>query len=592
MKRLPLLMAGLTAAGLLAGCDSDNTPAPASGDTIAASATNLSLTSAAGREDDPDTQVTVPFTLFLPERTEGAAVPLIVHSHGFGGSRVGVDEANADPAEDDATDSTRSVFDRLDDQVRLLWDAGYAVVSFDERGFGRDGEESDDGNTGAIQIMDPDFEIQDAISVLDWIDDPANEVADVIARDGNGNMIAGAIGGSYGGGYQLLLAALDDRVDAITPTATWYNLLQSLLPNEVIKKSYSTGLCALITTSMAEAGERNASACMQASDTGNPTSRYRGDITMMLDELEEAFLTHGMVEIERRHNEEADFTMRPVDTLLVQGNRDILFNFNQGYENYRFLNSLSGSDVRLMTMENGHSIRQTRMNPGSQGALGPSSCGPLDSLDSVRAWFDLKLRGMASAEALLPSEVCISLDNTTAANLTEVPVAASSNTAFDGFELTIPSTAITAMQTNIGGVDGGTFIPLDNAIVGDDFVLAGVPMAQLTVTAADAAAELNGGPAAFIGVGINRDGSIILADDQVQPLRATPEVMDNTVELPLVGIGENLLDGDQVGVLIYGNFDIYETGTGSAPMNFGTNNRYNIEGTVRLPIVQAATVSR
>lgn len=592
MKRLPLLMAGLTAAGLLAGCDSDNTPAPASGEMIAASAMNLSLTSAVGREDDPDTEVTVPFTLFLPERTEGATVPLIVHSHGFGGSRVGVDEANADPAEDDATDSTRSVFERLDDQVRLLWDAGYAVVSFDERGFGRDGEESDDGNTGAIQIMDPDFEIQDAISLLDWIDNPENEVADVIARDGNGNMIAGAIGGSYGGGYQLLLAALDDRVDAITPTATWYNLLQSLLPNEVIKKSYSTGLCALITTSMAEAGERNASACMQASDTGNPTSRYRGDITMMLDELEEAFLTHGMVEIERRHNEEAGFTMRPIDTLLVQGNRDILFNFNQGYENYRFLNSLSGSDVRLMTMENGHSIRQTRMNPGSQGALGPSSCGPLDSLDSVRAWFDLKLRGMASAEALLPSEVCISLDDTTAANLTEVPVAASSNTAFDNFELTIPSTAITAMQTNIGGVDGGTFIPLDNAIVGDDFVLAGVPMAQLTVTAADAAAELNGGPAAFIGVGINRDGSIILADDQVQPLRATPEVMDNTVELPLVGIGENLLDGDQVGVLIYGNFDIYETGTGSVPMNFGTNNRYNIEGTVRLPIVQAATVSR
>ena len=592
MKRLPLSMAVLVAAGLLAGCDSDNTPAQASGEMIAASAMNLSLTSAVGREDDPDMEVTVPFTLFLPERTEGATVPLIVHSHGFGGSRVGVDEANADPAEDDATDSTRSVFDRLDDQVRLLWDAGYAVVSFDERGFGRDNEESDDGNTGAIQIMDPDFEIQDAISLLDWIDNPENEVADVIARDGNGNMIAGAIGGSYGGGYQLLLAALDDRVDAITPTATWYNLLQSLLPNEVIKKSYSTGLCALITTSMAEAGERNASACMQASDTGNPTSRYRGDITMMLDELEEAFMTHGMVEIERRHNEEAGFTMRPVDTLLVQGNRDILFNFNQGYENYRFLNSLSGSDVRLMTMENGHSIMQTRMNLGSQGALGPSSCGPLDSLDSVRAWFDLKLRGMASAEALLPSEVCISLDDTTAANLSEVPVAASSNTAFDNFELTIPSTAITAMQTNIGGVDGGTFIPLDNVIVGDDFVLAGVPMAQLTVTAADAAAELNGGPAAFIGVGINRDGSIILADDQVQPLRATPEVMDNTVELPLVGIGENLLDGDQVGVLIYGNFDIYETGTGSAPMNFGTNNRYNIEGTVRLPIVQAATVSR
>ena len=68
--------------------------------------------------------------------------------------------------------------------------------------------------------------------------------------------------------------------------------------------------------------------------------------------------------------------------------------------------------------------------------------------------------------------------------------------------------------------------------------------------------------------------------------------MDNTVELPLVGIGENLLDGDQVGVILYGNFDIYEFGTGSAPQNFGANNRFSIEGTVRLPIIESDVVTR
>lgn len=592
----------LVAALALAACGSDSNRASnnnnnggnaggGGGEVVEASATDMSLISPVGREDDPDTDVTVTFTLFLPERQEGETVPLIVHSHGFGGSRIGVDEANADPAEDQPTESTDSIFSRLDDQVRLLWDAGYAVVSFDERGFGR-GDDGDDGNTGAIQIMDPDFEIQDAIAVLDWIDDPANGVADIIARDDNDNMIAGAIGGSYGGGYQLLLAALDDRLDAITPTATWYNLLQSLLPNEVIKKSYSTGLCLLIASDGAEAGARNSSACDQASDSGSPTARYRGDIATDFETLEEAFLTHGMVEIERRHNEEAGFSMRPVDTLLVQGNRDILFNFNQSYENYRFLNSLGGSDVRLMTNENGHSIAQTRMNGGSQGALGPSSCGPLDSLDSVRAWFDLKLRDNAAAEALLPNEVCISLDDTTAVNLTEVPVASSSNTAFDSFELTIPATSLTAQQNNITSVGGGTFIALDDPIVGDGFVLAGVPMARLTVTNADALAEQNGGATAFIGVAINRGGTIILVDDQVQPLRATPEEMDNTIELPLVGIGENLLDGDQVGVILYGNFDIYEFGTGSVPQNFGANNRFSIEGTVRLPIIESDVATR
>lgn len=594
----------LICAGLLAGCGNDGSPnrsgqmAPP-GDTIAASASDLSLTSTAPREDDDTAAVTVTFTLFLPERSAGDTVPLIVHSHGFGGSRVGTAEAAADPAEDDDIDSTRSVFARLDDQVRLLWDAGYAVVSFDERGFGR-GQDGDDGNSGAIQIMDPDFETQDAIAVLDWIDDPASEVdgvavRELIARDGNGNMIAGAIGGSYGGGYQLLLAALDDRLDAITPTATWYSLLQSLLPNEVIKKSYSTGLCALITTSMAESGTRTQSACDQAADSGamgGAAARYRDDIRMQRDVLEAAFRDHGMIEIERRHNEEAGFTMRPIDTLLVQGNRDILFNLNQSFENYRFLNGLDGSDVRLMTMENGHSIRQTRMNPGSQGPLGPSACGPLDSLDSVRAWFDLKLRGNAGAEALIPAEVCLSLDDTTAVNLDAVPVASRSNTDFDSFEVTIPDTGITAQQSNVNGVDGGMFFPLDTAIAGDGFVLAGVPVAELTITAADALAEQNGGTTAFIGIGIQRGGETLLVDDEVQPIRSAPQEMDTSGELPLVGIGENLLDGDVVGVLVYGNFDIYETGTGSVPTNFGANNRFSISGSVRLPVIASAVVQR
>lgn len=562
-------------------------------ETIAASATDMSLTSPVPRNDDPDTAVTVPFTLFIPEHAEGDTFPLIVHSHGFGGSRVGVDEANADPAEDQATDSTTSVFSRLDDQVRLLWDAGYAVVSFDERGFGR-GDDGDDGNTGAIQIMDPDFEIQDAIAVLDWIDNPDNGVRDMIARDMDGNMIAGAIGGSYGGGYQLLLAALDDRLDAITPTATWYDLLQSLLTNDVIKKSYSTGLCALILSDNAESGARTQSACDQAADSGSmggAAARYLEDITVMQDVLIDAFGTHGMVEIERRHNEEAGFTMRPVDTLLVQGIRDILFNFNQSRENYRFLSSIGG-DVRFMTMENGHSIAQTRMNPGSQGALGPSACGQFDSLDSIRAWFDLKLRGNQDAAALIPDEVCISLDDFNGVLLDEVPFADSSDPRFDAWTVTVPETMVTAQASNINDPGDGIFVALDAPIDTEGLVLAGVPVATLTVDNSNALAEQNNGSTVFVGVGISRGGDIMLVDDQAQPIRASDPRSGETPEaLPLIGVGEALEVDDQVGVLLYGNYDIYETGTGSAPVNFGASNQTTVSGSVRLPILAAPAIT-
>ncbi len=567
-----LVLLGLTGCG---GSSSNSVSSDNMGAPTQARSFDMSLVSPAPREDGMG-DVTVPFTVFIPARREGEARPLIIHSHGFGGSRIGTAEADADPADPASIDSTTSVFSRIDDQVRLLWDAGYIVVSFDERGFGR-GDDGDDGNSGAIQILDPDFEIQDAIAVLDWADE---NIAD-IARDNSGNMISGAIGGSYGGGYQLLLTALDDRLDAIVPTATWYNLLQSLLPNDVIKKAYSTGLCALILSDGAEAGRRNQNACNQASDLGALTARYREDIPADMPmagnraELEEAFFTHGLVEFERRENAD-EFNMRPIDALLIQGNRDILFNLTQARENYRYL-SQAGGDVRLLTMENGHSISQTRMNPGSQGPLGPSACGTLDALAATRAWFDLKLRGMSSAAANLPGEVCVSLDNTTGVQLNELPFANAGDTRFDPFTMTVPETGVTAMANNINSPGGGIFFA-GPMIDRDDQVLAGVPVANLTITdaAADASAAANNDSTAFVGTAINRGGEIILVDDQAQPMRASDARTGTPPEpVPLIGVGEQLHLGDVVGVLIYGNFDQYETGTGSVPVNFGANNRFN-----------------
>ena len=59
----------------------------------------------------------------------------------------------------------------------------------------------------------------------------------------------GMVGGSYGGGIQLVSAAIDDRIDVIVPGIAWHNLDESLYTSEAFKTSYSSLLLlSLVTT--------------------------------------------------------------------------------------------------------------------------------------------------------------------------------------------------------------------------------------------------------------------------------------------------------------------------------------------------------
>ena len=60
----------------------------------------------------------------------------------------------------------------------------------------------------------------------------------------------GMVGGSYGGGIQLVTAAIDPRVDAIVPTISWNTLNDSLYPNQAFKTSWGT----LLVLGLVEAG--------------------------------------------------------------------------------------------------------------------------------------------------------------------------------------------------------------------------------------------------------------------------------------------------------------------------------------------------
>jgi ABC-2 type transport system ATP-binding protein len=167
----------------------------------------------------PDPGTTTPvkicYTIFRPARASNRhKIPMLMHSHGWGGSRT----------KDAAA-------------FKAFLDAGYGVLSFDQRGFGESG--------GHAYVENPDVEgydvraLVDRIARLRWVE-----------KDRPRDPRLGAIGGSYGGGYQFLGAFEELRVrgkpvfDALAPEITWNDLAQSLAPSGVVRTEWALALSA------------------------------------------------------------------------------------------------------------------------------------------------------------------------------------------------------------------------------------------------------------------------------------------------------------------------------------------------------------
>ncbi|MFC7016465.1 alpha/beta fold hydrolase [Streptomyces viridiviolaceus] len=129
--------------------------------------------------------------------------PAVLLAHGFGGSKADVRE-----------------------QAESLARDGYAVLTWSARGFGR--------STGKIGLNDPDGEVADVSRLLDWLAKQPQ-----VRLDGKGDPRVGVAGASYGGAVALLAAGYDDRVDAVAPAITYWNLADALFPNGVFKKLWA-----------------------------------------------------------------------------------------------------------------------------------------------------------------------------------------------------------------------------------------------------------------------------------------------------------------------------------------------------------------
>jgi ABC-2 type transport system ATP-binding protein len=177
---------------------------------------------------------------------------------------------------------------------------GYNVITWDPRGEWSSG--------GQLEINSPDFEARDISAIISWL----SQQPEACATAGCDPRI-GMVGASYGGGIQLVTAAIDPRVDAIVPTIAWNSLNSSLYKAEAFKSSWGTLLSAALTFTFARTNPR----ILPAAVWGLLSSTVTPADQQLLDE-------RGPDELV------ADIT---APTLLIQGTVDTLFTLQEAHEN-------------------------------------------------------------------------------------------------------------------------------------------------------------------------------------------------------------------------------------------------------------------
>ncbi|ASW56960.1 alpha/beta fold hydrolase [Plantactinospora sp. KBS50] len=284
---------------------------------------------------------------YLPESASAArTVPAVLLAHGFGGTKESV--------RSDAED---------------LADRGYAVLTWTARGFGRSG--------GQIHLDSPDYEVRDASRLLDWL-----AARPDIRRDAAGDPRVGVVGGSYGGGLALLLAAQDPRVDAIVPMITWNDLARSFLPESAGRPAtdgvFKKGWAGIFFGG--SAGRSTGGG--PAADTGDPScGRFAADVCRAYLEIATTGrASPDAVALLRRSSPAGVLDRVKAPTLLIQGQADTLFPLSEADANARGI-AAAGTPVRVAWYTGGH-----------DGGAGPQS--DRDRLRYLTAqWLDHYVRG-------------------------------------------------------------------------------------------------------------------------------------------------------------------------------------------------------
>ena len=556
---------------------------------------------------NPGDGVVIAITVMQPVLAAGQDAPLILQGHGFGGARL-------------QSRDELSVYEQLSggilpstEAARRAADAGYFVISFDQRGFGESG--------GRVEVMDPTIEGEDIRAILDWAEHDMDHGERLARRDGQ--LVVGGLGLSYGGGFQLIGACVDPRFTAIVPTAAWHDLTYSLAPDNVVKTAWGAALVALgVPTSGVRVDPRLYRALIEALVSPLTGRGLSAPISDWLYNSSPASFYDGTIARDGERVACPDRSTPRVDALLVQGVGDTLFNLNEAAANARALAD-AGNDVHMIAMQYGHSLPflqdieriayQTDATLAWHGKTVETAALEL-------AYLDWKLKGIAPEHAF--PRCMVVLDDATALTFDTLPDLASGyTTAFDfegaaatgGIDLLLgllrrqslahlwslgrgaaanTTRAVVQLIRGRGQADGhdtgllarlvnalpsdhldelasgGSFIPLTD--IDRDCALAGLPHAVI---------EIGGNvraPIAFLGIGVQRPGvsATLLLNKQVRPIRGC-----GLHEVELNGVAFRLQPGDTVRLLVYGFHPQYLS-------SFSPIGGYvDVSGCIDLPIV-------
>ena len=428
-------------------------------------------------------------TLMLPANASAdAPVPAVLQTHGWGGTRATAPSGI----------------------LRRLLDEGYAILTWDSRGFGESGGEA---NVGA-----PGYEVEDAKALLDYLASRPE-----IQTDGPGDPRVGWIGGSNAAGVQLNTAALDDRVDAIVPEISWGDLPQDLTPNGVVKQSWDTLLYA--------AGAATGAANGLGSAAGPQTGVYPLQIHQAFIESN----TVGVIsEPIRQWFAFRSTTTRSADirtpTLIIQGTIDTLFPLQDAFTNYRNIKA-SGTPVKLITYCSGHTLAGCTYPGGASGyPEGADGRAPIYQ-DRIVAWLDRYVKGRRVSTG---PEVEWQAQDGIYYGADRYPLRRTRSVA--GAPVETGSLAGPGPGGGDGPADGN---PAPNGELGRSAVRSKVvgpfakPRSILGVPSVHLTGSVTGYQAfAFLElVDVAPDGSRVTVDDQVMPIALAGGAVDRTIDL-------------------------------------------------------------
>ncbi len=311
--------------------------------------------------------------------------PAVMLAHGYGGTKNSVDG-----------------------EARQLARAGYLVLAWTSRGFGRSG--------GLVHLDAPSYEVADAELLLDHLAArPDVTVETGAAASGAHDPVVGVAGGSYGGGLSLLLAGSDPRIDAVGAQITWNDLRRALFPQAlltdgatpataaapapvdpgVFKKAWAGVFFGSGSASPADLAGGAAAGAAGAAGAGAGTPRPGATSGPLCGRLAPE-LCQGYLEVARTGRPTqaildllaASSPARVLDritapTLIMQGSVDSLFPLGEGDANAAGI-AANGTPVKLVWTAGGHD-------------------GGVDETDRLRAitlaWFDRHLKGRATDSA-------------------------------------------------------------------------------------------------------------------------------------------------------------------------------------------------